>query len=131
MPRAHRGGWPLDTLNAKIHDGGVVYNDSIFKDAEGNNMLLNKKISGFMNCGRMPKTCEDVFAMLFRQNSPGINAVQEGKHDYIANCANSEVYPQKINLPTDQRGCDNSETTVGELSAKRILIFLVYFCKSF
>ena len=38
---------------------------------------------------------------------------------------------QKINLPTNQKGCDNSETTVEKLSARRIQIYLVYFCKNY
>ena len=33
---------------------------------------------------------------------------------------------QKINIPTNQKGCDNSETTVGKLSARRIQICWVY-----
>ena len=33
----------------------------------------------------------------------------------------------KINLSANQKGYDNSETTVGKLSAKRIQIFQVYF----
>ena len=35
---------------------------------------------------------------------------------------------QKINLPTNQKGYDNSETTVGKLSARRIQICRIYFC---
>ena len=34
---------------------------------------------------------------------------------------------QKINLPTNQRGYDTFETTVGKLSARRIQICEVYF----
>ena len=35
---------------------------------------------------------------------------------------------QKINFPANQKGYDNSKTTVGRLSAKRIQIFRVQFC---
>ena len=34
---------------------------------------------------------------------------------------------QKINLPTNQKGYDKSETTDEKLSARRIQIYLVYF----
>ena len=34
----------------------------------------------------------------------------------------------KVNLPTNHKGYDNSETTVGKLSAKRIQIFRVQKC---
>ena len=37
---------------------------------------------------------------------------------------------QKINLPANQKGYDNFETTVGKLSARRIQICLVQFYKS-
>ena len=36
--------------------------------------------------------------------------------------------PTKINLPTNQRAYDKSETTDEKLSARRIQIFRVYFC---
>ena len=35
---------------------------------------------------------------------------------------------RKINLPMNQKGYDNSETTVGKPSTRRIQIYLVYFC---
>ena len=35
--------------------------------------------------------------------------------------------PTKINLPTNQRGCDKSETTDEKLSARRIQICCIYF----
>ena len=35
---------------------------------------------------------------------------------------------QKINLPTNQKGYDTFETTVGKLSTRRIQICLDYFC---
>ena len=35
---------------------------------------------------------------------------------------------QKINLPTNQKGYDTFETTVGKISARRIQIFPDYFC---
>ena len=34
---------------------------------------------------------------------------------------------KKVNLPMSEKGYDNSETTVGKLSARRIQIFWVYF----
>ena len=34
----------------------------------------------------------------------------------------------KINLPTNQKGYDNAKTTAGKLSARRIQIYLDYFC---
>ena len=36
---------------------------------------------------------------------------------------------REINLPTNQKGYDNSKTSVGKLSARRIQICLVYLCK--
>ena len=39
----------------------------------------------------------------------------------------SNTSRQKINLPTNQRGYDTFETTVGKLSASRIQIYVVYF----
>ena len=35
---------------------------------------------------------------------------------------------RKINLASNQKGYDNSETTIGILSARRIQIWVVYFC---
>ena len=35
---------------------------------------------------------------------------------------------QKINLPTNQEGCDKSETMDEKLSARRIQICRIYFC---
>ena len=35
---------------------------------------------------------------------------------------------RKINSPTNQKGYDNSETTVGKLSARKIQIFQVHYC---
>ena len=35
---------------------------------------------------------------------------------------------QKINLPANQKGYDNSETTIRKLSARRIQICFDYFC---
>ena len=35
---------------------------------------------------------------------------------------------RKINLPTNQKGYDTFETTVGKLSARRIQIYPDYFC---
>ena len=40
----------------------------------------------------------------------------------------SGICPQKINLPTNQKGYGNFETTVGKLSARRIQIRCDYFC---
>ena len=40
----------------------------------------------------------------------------------------SQYEPTKINSPTDQKGYDSSETTVGKLSTRRIQIFLIHFC---
>ena len=42
----------------------------------------------------------------------------------------SNTSRQKINFPTNRKGYDNSETTVGKLSAGRIQICLVQFYKS-
>ena len=36
----------------------------------------------------------------------------------------------QINFLTSQKGYDNSETTVGKLSARRIQIFFDYVCKN-
>ena len=36
---------------------------------------------------------------------------------------------QNNTLPTNQKGYNNTETTVGKLSARKIQICLVYFCK--
>ena len=41
----------------------------------------------------------------------------------------SATRTQIINLPTNQKGYDTFETTVGKLSARRIQICFVYFCK--
>ena len=40
----------------------------------------------------------------------------------------SNTSRQKINLPTNQKGYDKSETTDEKLSARRIQICRVYFC---
>ena len=41
----------------------------------------------------------------------------------------SSIIRQKNNLPTNQKGDDNSETTAGKFLARRIQICLVCFCK--
>ena len=40
----------------------------------------------------------------------------------------SKIRTQKNNSPTNQMGYDNSETTVGKLSARRIQICVCHFC---
>ena len=42
----------------------------------------------------------------------------------------SNTSRQKNNLPANQKGYNTFETTVGKLSARRIQICRVYFCKS-
>ena len=53
-------------------------------------------------------------------------------------CTRSSKYAQldwtpsrntKNNLPTNRKGYDNSEPTVGKLLARRIQLFFDYFCK--
>ena len=39
-----------------------------------------------------------------------------------------KIYIRNINLPTNQKGYDTFETTVGKLSARRIQIYPGYFC---
>ena len=36
---------------------------------------------------------------------------------------------QRINLPVNQKGWDNSETTIGKLSVRKIQIYRVFFGK--
>ena len=45
---------------------------------------------------------------------------------YMLDCRSAR-HTQKMNLPTNQKGYDNSETTAGKLSTRRIQIFWVYF----
>ena len=42
--------------------------------------------------------------------------------------ANQQDAHKKINLPANQKGYNNSETTVGKLSARIIQIFRIHFC---
>ena len=49
---------------------------------------------------------------------------------YMLDCRSAR-HTQKMNLPTNQKGYDNSETTVGKLLARKIRIFQVYFLWSF
>ena len=46
---------------------------------------------------------------------------------YVQLDCRSDIRPRIINLASNQKGYDNSETTVGKLSARRIQIFWVYF----
>ena len=50
-----------------------------------------------------------------------------GRYELQLDCL-SVTLPRKINLPANQKGDDNSETTVGKLSARRIQICRVHFC---
>ena len=50
-------------------------------------------------------------------------------HLYIQLDWTSNTSRQKNNLPANQKGYDTFETTVGKLSARRIQICCVYFCK--
>ena len=54
-------------------------------------------------------------------------SVESGKC-YIQLDCRSCGHTQIINLPTNQKGYDSFETTVGKLSARRIQICFVYFC---
>ena len=47
-------------------------------------------------------------------------------HELQQDCR-SAIRTRKINLPVNQKGEDNSETTVGKLWARRIQIFPVLF----
>ena len=51
------------------------------------------------------------------------NLHQEGSTDGL----DVQYQPTKINLPTNQKGYDKSETTDEKLSARRIQIYWVYF----
>ena len=52
---------------------------------------------------------------------------KQGKF-YSWNTYRSATHRRIINLPTNQKGYDTFETTVGKLSTRRIQIYSDYFC---
>ena len=71
---------------------------------------------------------QDTYALYSEFYQSWINDIKQlALWDYLQLDWTSNTSRQKINLPTNQRGYDNSETTVGKLSARRIQIYCVYF----
>ena len=46
----------------------------------------------------------------------------------IRACSGYSWIAHQINLPSNQKGYDTSETTIGKLSVRRIQIYPDYFC---
>ena len=59
-------------------------------------------------------------------DKPPPESPQSRGHELQLDCRSS-ARTRKINLLSNQKGYDNSETNVGKLSTRRIQIWLVYF----
>ena len=58
----------------------------------------------------------------------GISAFMPIAHYIQLDWTPSIITTKNINPPKSRKGCDNSETTIEKLLARRIQICLVYFC---
>ena len=64
-------------------------------------------------------------AMILLEAIMGVLSTGVTKYGWIGSPVHAH---KKINLPTNQKGCDKSETTYEKLSARRIQICGDYFC---